>query len=175
MLGIAAVFAFYWFWETNPRVRLWWLKTPSSHALLFGTIAFTLEFFDYAIPWDNSFAQFSGMLLFVTGFGYAAFVLLKNSFTNLAPAAIIFIHLFGGAAGTYLFLQAFSTMINTLIPLLLLMLYLTVVGKAFLKKSTYINTCETNSCVKNPSSRGVLVLGTKQARRKCEQSAGPLA
>ena len=100
MLGIAAVFAFYWFWETNPRVRLWWLKTPSSHALLFGTIAFTLEFFDYTVFWYNSFAQFSGMLLVVIGFGYVSLALLKNSFKSLAPAAILFIHLFGGATGS---------------------------------------------------------------------------
>lgn len=135
ILGTAAVFSFYWFWKTNPRIQLWWLKTPSSHALLFGTIAFVLNFFDHTVIWYNSFAQFSGILLVVTGFGYAAFALLKSSFKSLAPAAILFIHLFGGAAGAYLFFRAFSTMANALMPLFLLVLYLAVVGRAFLKKS----------------------------------------
>lgn len=138
----ATLFSFILFQKTNPGLRLWWLRTPTSHALLYGTIAFILLLF--AVPQSNFrqwFFQFAGILLVITGFGFIfgsffIFSWMREMLAKRKDLAILvfLIHIGGGVAGVYLFREGYSQSSAILFPLIVAFCYIIPVVIGFIRR-----------------------------------------
>ena len=139
---LATAFSFFWFKKTNPGLHLWWLRTPTSHALLYGTIAFILLFF--VVPqssFSQWFSQFAGILLLITGFGFIFGSFLISSWMRKMRAQrkelamlVFVVHLGSGIAGMYLLRESFSKTDGSLTPFVVALGYIIAVGIGFIRR-----------------------------------------
>jgi len=142
-LGASSVFSFFWFKKTNSGLKFWWLKTPTSHALLFGSIALSLKLIIKQSVYLDFLLLFSGALLILTGFGFFALVIVKSiSNEKLFPKRIhwilpfFIIHGIMGIIGSYIFILSSRNINNILLTLLVLLIYSYVSIFGFVKSRT---------------------------------------
>jgi len=123
-------------------LSFWWLRTPTSHALLYGSIAFIILFL--GVPQSSFrqlFFQFAGILLMIIGFGFLLGVFLfpkwmKQTLALKKEIAILvfLIHLGAGFAGVYFLREGFSQTSGMLLPFLVALSYIVAIGIGFIRK-----------------------------------------